>query len=154
MRCAARGGGGQGELDGGEGGAHAALGPGDRDDPPARPGGGVGVGGAPAQVPADAHGPLGGGLDAGGELVVGQRQADEAAGAGVHGGGEERRSGVRGHQDDPHRREAEGDFPDELQCGHRADPLVDEDHLGEFVEGVDGEPGEGVEQCRRVGDGR
>lgn len=109
--------------------------------------------GAAPQVAAYADGPLGGGLDAGGELLVGERKADQAAGAGVHGGGEEPGPDVGGDQHHAHRGEAQGDFADQLQGGDGPDPLVYEDHLGQFVEGVRGELAQGVEEGGGIGDG-
>ena len=63
-------------------------------------------------------------------------------------------AGVGGDEDDADGREAQDDVADQVEGGDRADPLVDEDDLGQFVEGLGGEPGEGVEEGGGVGDGR
>lgn len=103
-------------------------------------------------MPAHAGGPGGGGLDAFGEGVVGEGEADDAAGAGVHGCGEEAGAGVGGDQDDADRGEAQDEVADEVEGGDGPDALVDEDDLGQLVDGLGGEPREGVEQRGGVAD--
>ena len=99
---------------------------------PAGPGAASGAG---PQVAPYARRPLGGGLHPGGQLVVAERQPDDAAGAGVHGGGEQRGPGVRGDQDDADGGEAQRHLADQLQRRRRADPLVDEHDLGQLLDG-------------------
>lgn len=144
--------GGQGELDRGDGGAYAALRPGDGDDPAARSR--VQLGCAAAEMTPHAHGPGGGGVDAFGEGVVAEGQADDAAGAGVHGGGEHVGAGVGGDEDDADGREAQHQVADDVERRDRADPFVDEDDLGQLVQRLGGEAGQGVQQGRGVRDGR
>lgn len=96
--------------------------------------------------------PLGDGLDAVGEVLVAQREGDQAAGAGVHGGGEQAGPHVGGDEDDADRGKPQGDLPDQLQRRYGADAFVDDDDLGQFVDRLGGEPGQGVHELGGVGD--
>lgn len=144
---------GEGELDGGEGGADAALGAGDGDDAAAAARREEFAAAAGGEVAAHVEGPGGGGLDAFGERLVAHRESDDAACPSVHGGGDDGGAGVGGEQHDADRRKPPGDLADEVERGRRAHPLVDEDDLGQLVQGLGGERGEGVEQRGRVGQG-
>ncbi len=95
--------------------------------------------------------PLGDRLDPAGEFLVAQREGDQAAGAVVHGGLEEAGARVGGDEDDADGGEAQGDLADQFQRGDGADPFVDDDHLGQFVQGLGGQPGEGVDELGGVG---